>query len=393
MRGQASSPPEPKNHNKELMLRIVADCDRNSTDHHDYGSRPLSDDTPRFAVDPFWPKPLPNNWILGQIGGIAVDPDDHIWVTAASAHADGRRARRRAVPPTSKCCAPRRRCSNSIRTATSCKRWGGPGDGYEWPETSTESRSTTKATSGSAATASSRPPGAEVHAAMASSSCRSAAPAKPGTATTPAARPPRPALARRRRRTSSTSPTATSNRRVIVFDADTGQYKRHWGAYGERRPTTPTRARTIPTPPIAKQFRNPVHCVRICARRPRLCLRPREQSHPGFPEGRDIRVRVHPRARDTLFVGSVWDIGFSEDPEQKYLYVADGTNSEMHILLRNTGETLASFGRPGRQNGAIPLAAQRSRWTRRATSTRVKSTPASGFRSSAGHATQRQVDW
>jgi len=59
-------------------------------------------------------------------------------------------------------------------------------------------------------------------------------------------------------------------------------------------------------------------------------------------------IILEPRTR---FVGSVWDIGFSEDTAQKYLYVADGTNSEIHILLRKTGETLASFGRSGRQNG------------------------------------------
>ena len=36
--------------------------------------------TPGFVVDPSWPQPLPNNWILGQIGGLYVDPHDHIWV-------------------------------------------------------------------------------------------------------------------------------------------------------------------------------------------------------------------------------------------------------------------------------------------------------------------------
>ena len=39
----------------------------------------LADDIPTFAVEASWPKPLPNNWILGQVGGITVDSRDHIW--------------------------------------------------------------------------------------------------------------------------------------------------------------------------------------------------------------------------------------------------------------------------------------------------------------------------
>src|SRR4051812_37578442 len=35
---------------------------------------------PTYRVDPAWPKQLPKNWIIGQIGGMAVDKDDHIWV-------------------------------------------------------------------------------------------------------------------------------------------------------------------------------------------------------------------------------------------------------------------------------------------------------------------------
>ena len=38
------------------------------------------DAAPRFEVDPLWPKPLPNHWVLGSIGGIAVDEQDHVWI-------------------------------------------------------------------------------------------------------------------------------------------------------------------------------------------------------------------------------------------------------------------------------------------------------------------------
>jgi DNA-binding beta-propeller fold protein YncE len=55
--------------------------------------------------------------------------------------------------------------------------------------------------------------------------------------------------------------------------------------------------------------------------------------------------------KDTLGSGSVWDVAFSSDPDQKYVYVADGENEQVHILLRSTLEVLTSFGDGGRQPG------------------------------------------
>jgi hypothetical protein len=39
-----------------------------------------AEDSPRFQVDAAWPKPLPNDWIMGQAAGVAVDAQDHVWV-------------------------------------------------------------------------------------------------------------------------------------------------------------------------------------------------------------------------------------------------------------------------------------------------------------------------
>ena len=36
--------------------------------------------SPQYEVDAAWPKPLPNNWLIGQVGGLAVDKHDHIWI-------------------------------------------------------------------------------------------------------------------------------------------------------------------------------------------------------------------------------------------------------------------------------------------------------------------------
>jgi DNA-binding beta-propeller fold protein YncE len=54
---------------------------------------------------------------------------------------------------------------------------------------------------------------------------------------------------------------------------------------------------------------------------------------------------------DSLGDGSVWDIAFSPDAEQKYIYLADGTNRKIFIIERETLETLTTFGDGGRNPG------------------------------------------
>ena len=52
------------------------------------------------------------------------------------------------------------------------------------------------------------------------------------------------------------------NRRVTVFDADSGKYKRHWGAYGHK-PDDTDLGPYNPDAPVAEQFRQAVPCVHI----------------------------------------------------------------------------------------------------------------------------------
>jgi DNA-binding beta-propeller fold protein YncE len=56
-------------------------------------------------------------------------------------------------------------------------------------------------------------------------------------------------------------------------------------------------------------------------------------------------------AKETLASGSVWDLAFSRDEEQRYLFVVDGMNQRIHVVLRDTLEELTSFGDGGRQPG------------------------------------------
>jgi DNA-binding beta-propeller fold protein YncE len=139
------------------------------------------------------------------------------------------------------------------------------------------------------------------------------------------------------------------NRRIAVLDASTGEFKRYWGAYGNTPDDSPLPPYSPDDPP-AQQFRSPVHCAQI--------------SHDGLVYVCDRagdRIQVFQRdgtyvaegfvAPETLGSGSAWDLAFSHDAEQRFLYLADGSNKKIHVLDRATLEVLTTFGDGGRQPG------------------------------------------
>src|SRR6187200_3379570 len=93
----------------------------------------LAGDVPTFAVDASWPKPLPNNWILGQVGGIAVDSKDHIWVIHRPRSLTDDEKGAALTPPRSKCCASAPPVLEFDAEGNLLRSWGGPGQGYDWP--------------------------------------------------------------------------------------------------------------------------------------------------------------------------------------------------------------------------------------------------------------------
>jgi DNA-binding beta-propeller fold protein YncE len=139
------------------------------------------------------------------------------------------------------------------------------------------------------------------------------------------------------------------NHRVIVFDADTGAYKRHWGAYGNKpddKNYGPYKANQLP----AEQFRNPVHCVVLSHDNLLyVCDRANDRIQVFRPDGTFVREAFV--ETQTLGSGSVWDIALSQDPDQRFMYVSDGENRKVHILDRKTLEVLTSFGDGGQQPG------------------------------------------
>ena len=139
------------------------------------------------------------------------------------------------------------------------------------------------------------------------------------------------------------------NRRVIVFDSETGQYKRHWGAYGNR-PDDTDLGNYDPNAPPAQQFRTPVHCAEISNDNlVYVCDRQNDRIQVFHTDGSFVKEEFI--AKQTLGSGSVWDIAFSRDPQQTYIYLADGGNHNIHILLRDTLEELTTIGSGGKLPG------------------------------------------
>jgi DNA-binding beta-propeller fold protein YncE len=125
--------------------------------------------------------------------------------------------------------------------------------------------------------------------------------------------------------------------------------KRYWGAYGNK-PDDANLGKYDPKAPPAKQFRNPVHCVeRTNDGLVYVCDRANDRVQVFRPDGTFVKEAFF--AKETLGSGSAWDIAFSKDPEQRYIFLADGTNEKVRVIVRETLEEITNFGDGGRQPG------------------------------------------
>ena len=141
------------------------------------------------------------------------------------------------------------------------------------------------------------------------------------------------------------------NKRVAVLDMDTGRIKRYWGAYGHV-PSDSNLGPYNPDAPLAQQFRNPVHCAE-----PSndglvyVCDRVNDRIQVFEKSGKFVKEKIIKPA--TRGDGSVWDIAFSKDPAQKYIFLADGKNEKVYVMDRQSLEILTQFGDGGRQPGML----------------------------------------
>ena len=138
------------------------------------------------------------------------------------------------------------------------------------------------------------------------------------------------------------------NRRVIVFDAETGAYKRHWGAYGNKPDDAAPRTRQA-TGPGPQQFNTP-HGV-VVANDGLVYVADRANNRVQAFRLDGTFVKEGFNRRETQGTGSAFGVALSGDAQQRFLYVADGSNERVAIMDRNTLEVIGAIGRPGRTAG------------------------------------------
>ena len=301
---------------------------------------------PRFEVDPYWPQPLPNKWIMGRTIGIAIDERDHLFVVHRDQDSMFMSQELGLDLGRAECCTAAPPILEFDSAGNLISAWGGPGEGYTWPESNhgIEVGADGNVWIGGNGSGDSHVlvftrdgqfvreiglPGEPIDSLSTESFGRVAE------------------IAIDRSTNEAYFADGYGNKRVAVVDVATGAFKRFWGAYGNE----PIDERVVydPDAPLPQQFVGPVHCA--------------EPSNDGLiyvcDRGAD-RIQVF-RADGTFvkegqvapltLAGTTWDISFSHDENQEFIYVADGANFKVHILDRESLEVLAEFGDGGRQPG------------------------------------------
>jgi DNA-binding beta-propeller fold protein YncE len=143
------------------------------------------------------------------------------------------------------------------------------------------------------------------------------------------------------------------NRRIIVFDATTLAYKRHWGGYG-KPPNDDPQPPYDPNEPPLTQFRNPVHCIKIANDGlVYVCDRSQNRIQVFRKDGTFVREWFY--EKNSRGDGAVFDLAIWPDPKQTYLLNADGTNNEIRVIKREDGSAVGTFGHSGRNAGQFSL--------------------------------------
>jgi DNA-binding beta-propeller fold protein YncE len=304
---------------------------------------------PRFEVDPLWPKPLPNHWLLGSTIGVDVDAQDHVWIVhRSSATLDANERAAEANPPIAECCKGAPPVLEFDQAGNLVRSWGGPGPGYEWPQSNHGITVDGKGfvwIGGNGAT-----DGQVLKFTKDGKFVKQFgfAYANARSIDTWAFRQAAKIFVDDAKNEAIIS-DGYGNHRVIVIDAETGAFKRMWGAYGNK-PSDENLGPYKPDAPPAQQFRNPVHCAMISKDNMMyVCDRQNNRIQVFTPEGKYIKEGFY--AKNTLSAGSAWDIAFSRDPQQRFIYLADGQNMKVYIIDRQSLQLLTSFGDGGRQPG------------------------------------------
>jgi NHL repeat-containing protein len=385
---------------------------------------------PNYRVVPLWPQPLPNHWVLGSVTGVAVDAQDHVWVTHRGADSlEGNEKGMMANPPTSVlCCTAAPFVLEFDAAGKLLSNFGGPAEGYRWPQSPGGIAVDGKGNVWIAAAGlEPAPPGGRGRATGANAD-PDAMPTPAGRGRGDAARGGEPGAASRgetagrgdaaaagrgrgrggpaasagpadahvlkfahdgkfllqigtpgkmegpESQTTLNRPAAVAvdtaanevyvadsgNHRIVVFDSETGAYKRHWGAYGEK-PTAEGGGRYDPAAAPSRQFRD-VTCVEMSKDgMVYVCDRTSNRIQVFQKDGKFVKEAIVSKNTMGATVsgqfgvvsswGSAWDIAFSSDPQQQFVFVADGHDKKVIVLRRDTLAEVGGFGSGGRLPG------------------------------------------
>src|SRR5216684_3297615 len=302
---------------------------------------------PMFEVDPFWPKPF--NGLLGQAIGLWADEQDYIWIihrSSATLHNNEKGAELN--PPIAECCRGAPPVLAFDPEGNLVKSWGGPGPGYEWPQSNHGIHIDYK---GNVWIGGNGQKDAHVlkftkdgkfllQVGGLGKNAGSNDLENFGRVAKIWVDP---------KTNEAYIADGYLNKRIAVIDADTGKMKRYWGAYGNK-PDDTKLGPYDPKAPPAQQFRNPVHCVeRSNDGLVYVCDRQNDRLQVFKPDGTFVKEAFY--AKNTKGAGAVWDIVFSKDPQQRFIMLADGQNERVRVIVRETLEEITSFGDGGRQPG------------------------------------------
>lgn len=304
---------------------------------------------PSYQVDPFWPK-MPKGLILGQVSGITVDAQDHIWLIQRpwSLNSD-----EKAGNPEAECCREAPPVMEFDAAGNYIQGWGGEGAGYEWPKDEhaifVDHKSNVWLSSAGGPRLRERTENMILKFTRDGKFIFQVGKrgASKGSLDTENFNNAADIYVYPKTNEAFIA-DGYVNRRVVVLDADTGKFKRMWGAYGntpdDKAPNGP-----LYEGPGAQQF-NLVHGVRVS-----------EDGLVYVAERMNNRVQIFSVdgkfqremfiERKTKLLGTAFSIAFSPDPQQQLLYVADAGNGKVHIFDRRSLTELSSFGRIGHYAG------------------------------------------
>ena len=300
---------------------------------------------PLFEPDPLWSQALPNQWVTGQVGGLAVDPHDNVWVFHRPATIPDGEKGAALQPPQSECCIPAPPVVEFDTNGKFLQAWGGAGQGWEWPTAEHGIFVDYKDNvwlSGSA-----KEDNQILKFTNKGKFLMQIGHAGRNRGSNDTENLGGPAGLFVYRKTNELFVAdGYFNHRVIVFDADTGAYKRHWGAYGKRPDDTlkfPPRAQLVKGPP-PDGFNNPVHAV-LVTNDDLVYVADRSNNRLQVFRLDGTFLKEVFISRNTLQnEGTVHAFAVSPDHEQRFLYIVDGSNKVVRVLNRQTLEAVWSIG-------------------------------------------------